>query len=352
MKNLIYIKKVAVLSLTLVAAGFAVPASADTTTAGYYDQFGNFHVYQTYTPPSPYFTGGNVYYYGGSNTGYGSYNPYNPGGYNTYSRTASFGSQVRCAADEVYHPINNFCLPSRKFDAIKITGSNLDLSGAKSATTKTTSVSADDNYQASAVSTLFGSKKNTSVLEIANIVVTSGPKNIYDEKQETNCDVSVSWDTSIPAAGQVVYGTASQAKVESFSYAFSATEGNSLQKTHSVKLGCLENQTYYFRVIAFSSGADSQRVISDEQTIFPIKIRTQIPVVGSSSPKTTSTGSGASVLSTLGSILTHPITLIIIFGGIAYWVVMRILRKGKSEEHGGAHSAVVPTEPALQIPHH
>ncbi len=334
-------KLLGVFAAIVLTAGFASPALADTKTAGYYDQFGNFHVYQTYVPPV-----NNSYYGGGQVYGPG----YNQTGYNNYNYNANSGSVGRtCPADQVYNAANNICGPAyRTTYSSSVEG--LNLSSKKTASTnKSATISGNAIGQASAVSTLLGtSKKTTSQLAISNIVITSGPKNIYDDKSDVNCDVLVSWTTTIPAAGQVVYGPTSQPDINTFNYPSTAPEGNSYKTAHEVKMGCLENVTYMIRIIQNSAGPNGQRVVSDEQTIFPIKIRTQIPVVVSTDVGSQSSG-GASVMSTLGAILTSPILFIILIPAVLFFVIRMLLAKKASGGHAApAHIA----EPALQIPHH
>ncbi len=329
--------KVLVGTLTVIlAVSIAAPAFADTTTAGYYDQFGNFHLYQVYTPPTSYYSGGNAYYgttytsqYG--STGYYPTYSYNGASYDVYGvRVVSGGSSVNAV------PVlrSSYTVTSAA-NAVAVATGNTQKS------TAVTTTSNNSTYTGSAISSIFGgAKKTAGKLEITDIVVTSGPLNIYNDKTDVNCDVTVSWKTGVPTAGQAVYGTVSQPKTDSFSYPATAPEGNSLVSTHSVKLGCLDNTTYYFRIVAFSA---SGRVVSDEQIIFPIKIRTQIPVVGAS----TGSDTGASVLATLGKITTNPFVLIILLGIVAYLIITRMR---KSAGHS-AHAEPALAEPSLMIPH-
>jgi hypothetical protein len=337
MKNFISVSnKLLVGIITVTAAvSIAAPASADTTTAGYYDQFGNFHMYQVYTPPTSYYSGGNVYYGNSVN----QYSQYNRSYYGGSSYDSEYGVRV-------VRPGTSVVTQTSSYDAVRVSSASnygysntntSNLSVGKSATTADNSA-----YTGSAVTSLFGGKKAAGKLEITNIVVTSGPLNIYNDKTEVNCDVTVSWNSGVPTAGQVVYGTVSQPKIDSFSYQATAPESNSLETSHSVKLGCLDNATYYFRIVAFSA---KERVVSDEQIIFPIKIRTQIPVVGASKDS----GNGASVLATLGKITTNPFVLIVLLGVIAYLIATRMSRKGGGH---AAHAEPAHAEPSLLIPHH
>lgn len=304
MKNYISIKSLVGISAVIAAVSIAAPASAGTV-AGFYDQFCQYHFYDTYV-------------------GYPT-NRYTGNGYDTYG--------VR-----VMPVISSITVAS---------GANTVAVADSGRSTKTSTNASDSVSVTSPISSLFGAKKASGKLEITNIVVTSGPLNIYNDKTDVNCDVTVSWNTSIPAVGQVLYGSVSQPNSDSFSYPSVAPEGNSLTKVHSVKIGCLDNITYYFRVTADSGSAPVQHVVSDEQVIFPIKIRTQIPVVGASSSSNPSTG--ASVFATLGKIIVNPFVLIIVFGVIAYLVISKMFRKGAVSH--GAHAELAHPEPSLMIPH-
>lgn len=356
MKNIKTIKLIAVFASIALMSGFAMPASADMTTAGYYDQFGTFHVYQTYSGP----TGGN---YGNYGYNANSYYP-NNSGYGRPVTTNTYNLRpVTCAAGEIYNATNNICVPPSRNNTVAITGDGYNKPAAQKTTTTTntgttgTNASANtdtDNTgagQASAVGSIFGRKKAPTKLEITDIVITSGPKNIYDDKTDVNCEVLVGWKTSLPAAGQVVYGPLSQSNAKTLDYPFVATEGNTYKTVHEVKLGCLENVTYGASIVQYSGGTNSQRVVSAEQVIFPIKILTPFPVVSGTTAETPSdTSGGASVTGTLGRILTNPFVLLIILGMIGY-AIFRALATKKSD--AGGHGAVAHVaEPALQIPHH
>jgi len=351
-------KLIAVLAILGLIIAFVPAASADTTTAGFYDQFGQYHIYQTYSAPNnPY---GVVYQYGDQNQyGQNQYG-YNQNGYNA---NRAYGAPGTCSVNEVYNATNNICVPlntntavvdqnSSNFSGLGFTYNGINTNSTNSvakssAVSDSGSVVKNDNYQSSAIASLFGGKKKVEKLDITNIVVTSGPTNIYSDKSEVNCEISVTWTTGVATAGQVVYGKISQPDVNTFNYSEVAPEGNSYKKQHDLKLGCLENETYYFRVIAFST---NERVVSDEQTIFPIKIRTQIPTVGAVKRAISSDGGSGSALSTIGSILASPITLILILLIIGSYIVMRMIRKaGKAQ--GGGHGPAHTAEPVLQIPH-
>lgn len=389
MKNTVFSKILAASATIALTAGFAIPAQAQMTTGVFYDQFGNAHSYQLAAPTNYY--GGNNYY-GNSTVGYNQYNY----GLNRVNRqpnvwslpnTVATDGIVYLTAVNAYDPDNDplsFSLitgpagmtvnptsgqirwdgttgqagktipvtiavsdgrnaPVNQSFTITVRGGTNtgSLSSGGSKTTTGTN-SGSGAYQGSAIGSIFGSGKNVA-LAINNLTVTSGPANIYAGENNKNCSVIVSWTTTVPAVGQVVYGPTSQPNVKSFAYPSSVTPGTSYQKTHQVTLGCLENTTYYLRVIAFS---DTDRTVSAEQTIFPIKILTAMPSVAG-----TSSGSGsASALATIGRMLTSPIALILVLAAVIYFVVTRLLRKGSGAahaEHGAAHA-----EPALQIPHH
>jgi hypothetical protein len=327
----------AVVFAAVLTFGSAVPAFAQMTTGSYADQFGIYHTYNSY---NDYANQAPVYSGSAYNTYYGT-------GYNrTYYGTRT---GANCITGEYYDAFNNVCFPVSRRSATGIAGDNLEYSyngikttsgTTKTSTTKTTTTS--DNYQASAISTLFGGKKDTK-LAIGAITVTSGPKNINEKGDAVNCDVRVNWTTTVPSAGQVVYGTVSQPNIANFSYPFTAVEGNSYQKNHEVKLGCLENAAYSLRVVAFS---EKERVVSDEQKLLPFKLLTDIPAAGNSV-----SAAGASAAATLGSWLTSPIVLVLLVGLVVFMVIRRMLRKNVAG-HGDTHAAPVHAEPALQIPHH
>ncbi len=328
--------------VAVIAFGFAAPAFAQMTTGSYVDQFGIYHTYNTY---NGYTNQSQAYNSTGYNTYYGT-------GYNqTYYGSRTGGN---CITGEYYDAFNNVCFPISRRSTTGIAGDNLNYSyngintndsTSKTTTTKTETKtdSKSDNYQASALSTLFGGSKKDVKLAINAITVTSGPKNINEKGDAVNCDVRVSWTTTVPAAGQVVYGTVSQPNVANFSYPFTAVEGNSYQKNHEVKLGCLDAAAYSIRVIAYS---EKERVVSNEQTLFPIKMLTDIPSAGSSA-----VAAGANAAVTIGSWFTSPLVLLILLGLIVFIVVRRLLRKD-APGHGDTHAAPMHAEPALQIPHH
>ncbi len=393
MKNTVFSKILAASATIAFAAGFAVPASAEMTTGVFYDQFGNAHSYQVAAPSNYYGNSNN--FYGNSTVGYNQYNY----GLNRVNRQPNIWSLPNTVATDgivyltsvnAYDPDNDplsFALingptgmtvnptsgqirwdgttgqsgktipvtiavsdgrnaPVNQSFTISMRGGNTTGSLTNGGTKTTTGTNSGSGaYQGSAIGSIFGASKNKNVaLAINNLTVTSGPTNIYANESNKNCSVNVSWTTTLPAVGQVVYGPTSQSNVKSFSYPSSVTPGTSYQKTHQVTLGCLENTTYYLRVIAFS---DTDRTVSAEQTIFPIKILTAVPSVSGTS---SSESGSASALATIGRMLTSPIALLLVLAAGIYFVVTRLLRKGSggaSAEHGS-----VPTEPALQIPHH
>ena len=395
------------------ALGFAMPASADMTTAGYYDQFGVFHVYQTYSAPTNYY--GNTYgsnnpYYGSNYYGSNPYGLNNPVNQRANTPPRIWSSPATIATDglpyttwvNVYDsendpityqlisgPTGMTINPSTgqiRWDAtsgqggksfpvtvsvtdgrspavtqtftLTVTRSNSYVynDGFRSTPTPastgkvnndTAAVNSNDPYGASALGSIFGGgkKKASTNLEIKDIVVTSGPMNIYEDKPATNCNVQIGWSTAVASAGQVVYGTVTQPDPATFKYQNVVPEGNSYQTAHQVTLGCLENATYYFRIIAFT---DTQRVVSDQGVIAPFVVRMQLPAVPGSIENLSNTG--ASALGTLGKIITSPFVFFIILGVIGYLVFMKFFRKKGS--HEGGHGAPAHAEPMLQIPHH
>ncbi len=343
-------KFIAIFVIALFSMSLALTASADTTTAGYYDQFGIFHVYQTTTTPVNQYGYGSNYAYGNNQNGYyqNGYPQYgqsnNSNGYNS--------RPVVCGPNETYRAFDNICLPPSRTALATggISGDGISTGSKTTNTTKTSTATNSTSYQASSISSLFGKKKTSDKLEISNIVIVSGPKNIYEEKSEVNCDVRVSWNTNLPSAGQVVYGPTSQPNVDTFNYPSTAPEGNSYSKTHQVKVGCLENMTYSLRVVSQSGGPNPQRAVSDEQTVFPIKIQTDIPTVNTNVLKNESIG-GASALGVIGSMLMSPIVFIIILGAILFFVIRMLLSKKAGDSHG-QDSIQHGAEPVLEIPHH
>lgn len=181
-------------------------------------------------------------------------------------------------------------------------------------------------YSGSALGAFFGGKKTPKEITFSNINVISGPKNIND-REDRNCEVLVNWQTSVATVGQVMYGPTSQPLNDSFQYAASAPEGNSYQKNHQVKLGCLENKTYFFRIGAFSTDATAN---SGEQMILPFTVRTQIPTTvgsdsGVGSVLATTVGS-TSLLGQLGRLLNQPVLWILLIVAVLGYIGYRILR--------------------------
>lgn len=232
-----------------------------------------------------------------------------------------------------------------------------------SATNGTTS--GNTKYTSSVFNAIFGSSKNAPGIVISNVNVTSGPKNINDNSDQ-NCESFVSWTTNVGTAGQVVYGTASQQSVANYAYPLTATEGNTYTKQHQVKLGCLANMTHFFRVVAFSA---TDRAVSDEYTIFPVVIRTQIPQTGGTVFTGSASGSTAGIGGLLLRLITHPIFLIILFVAAVWYmgrtILYRINNKAKLEKEKqaahapahadphGAHGADPHAQiPMLAVPHH
>jgi len=182
-------------------------------------------------------------------------------------------------------------------------------------------------------------------LEISKILAQSGPVNLYDDVANTNCSVTVNWETNIESAGQVVYGTVSQPG-DSFNYEKVAIESVSALKSHSVKLDCLKNQTYYFRVISFSQ---DQRAVSEEMVIFPFKVDGVLAGVGKSLIDSGSNNESgfASLFAIGGQFSVNPLMLLILLG-VAIFLIVKFFGKSKI-----ASVPIIETgysEPELFIP--
>ncbi len=186
----------------------------------------------------------------------------------------------------------------------------------------------------------FGGSKKTTKLAISDIVVSSGPRNIYNSVSSANCSAVISWNTSVPAAGGVVYGETSQQNATEFNYTQAAIETASFSTVHQVTLPtCLEEKTYYFRVIAMNAAA---RVVSDEMPILAIPVETtNFQTVGSAGSLAT-----ASIFDTMGKFFLSPIVLFVILGIIVFFVVRKFRSRDEEVVHEPAH------EPTLVIPHH
>ena len=114
---------------------------------------------------------------------------------------------------------------------------------------------------------------NKASFTISNIQVVTGPKNLETQGSELTCSVNVSWSTSENTVGQVLYGRTSQSDLNNLKYEAMAPVGNNPSNSHSTNLGCLENGTYYFRVVAFS---EEGRVVSEEKVMVPFKVDTRV----------------------------------------------------------------------------
>ena len=241
-------------------------------------------------------------------------------------------------------------------------GNNGSTSGSSGAAGKTGTAS---------IFNIFSTKKNSAAeaIVIKDINIISGPKNINDEGVR-NCAVYVTWNTNVATAGQVLYGTVSQQSVTKYAYPETAAEGNSFVKQHSVKLGCLNNSTYFLRVVAFSA---DDRAVSNEYTVFPVAIRMQIPDAARSSANVLSSVARTdndSITAQLGRLLSQPILWIVIIVAVVWYVLLQILRRAnlKSQRikekqakesahapaHGAAsaHGAPAMEIPMLSVPHH
>lgn len=192
------------------------------------------------------------------------------------------------------------------------------------------------NPQASIFS-IFRSNKEPEALEISEVTAFSGPQNVYDDQTKVNCSVHVSWSTNLPSTGQVVYGPVSQESVEAFAYPMSSPEPNSLNTAHQVKLDCLQSQTYYFRVIAFTAG---ERVVSNEFTVIPFKVETPIGgIIGGDDGL-------ASALGTIGSVALP--ALILLFSISIVYLAIKRIRRGLLS--GRPNTEEAPVEPVISIP--
>lgn len=199
-------------------------------------------------------------------------------------------------------------------------------------------------------------------LAISNINIISGPKTVGDNA-DRNCEVYVTWNTSKPTSGQVVYGTVSQQSLTNYSYPETAPEGNSYTKEHAVKLGCLNNVTYFMRIVVFS---DTERLASSELSVFPVTIRTQIPESvqpTSGNNAATQSNQTASVFGQFTRLLKQPILWIIIAVLIGWYIVlmwlrrinakaMRIQAHASTPASSASHAAAPVEIPMLQVPHH
>lgn len=343
--------------------------------------FSPFAFAQTYYQPS--YSYSNNYPY---NQGYNNYNQYNAQGYNSYAQntnrvpfyisqpvtTATVGDSyiygvraqdpdansityiltqapVGMAMNPVTHTIvwtptqaGSYAVTVSVFDYTNVwANQSFVITVAPAKAVAVTPQSSGSGYS------IFQSK--VKPLAISNIQVTSGPRNINNTVSNANCSAAVSWITSAPSVGQVVYGPTSQPSAASFQYAQAIGEGASPSAIHSVTLpSCLAEQTYYFRVIAYTN---SEHVVSDEQTILPLPIQ----VSGeSSAPAITllpdSTSGRASVIGTIGRLILNPIVLVLIIAGLIFFIVKKLWDAGKPPvEHGGPADTV---EPAIAIPHH
>lgn len=131
---------------------------------------------------------------------------------------------------------------------------------------------ANANYTANAygiftgqAGTIYGAPLPVTVttIEVFNIAVRVSGDN----------ETIVSWDTSKPTSGEVVFGYASQSRGSDLNrtilnYDFTTGVNKSLTTRHEARLGKLAlNQTYYLRVIA---RADNQTEISREIVFIPM----------------------------------------------------------------------------------
>lgn len=204
-----------------------------------------------------------------------------------------------------------------------------------------------NSNQGSTVSTGNGSSQvaaNSVVaggLTISNVFISSTRNINQPSVAGANCSVTVSWTTNVPSAGQVVYGTVSQPNANRFAYEFAAPERGSLDTNHSVVLGCLSSEIYFFRISAFGTNS---RAVSQEMTLFPLNLTSGESV----SARAVSAGT-ASALETIGVFFTNPFVLILIVLVIAY-IIFRKSRRSGGADHG--HADAHAEEPVINIPHH
>ena len=162
------------------------------------------------------------------------------------------------------------------------------------------------------------------------------------------CGIQVTWRTDEPTAGQVLYGTKSQAdlSLEEMSYPFSVQTSPSFSRVHGVTFDCLQNQTYYFRIVALSQ---IDRAVSDERILVPFTPEAGVAAAVDSDEVDTDRD-GASVLGTIGR-FGIPIAFIIFLIVIGYYVVRWIRgQMGGGERVLLSRGEADAEEPLLNIP--
>lgn len=186
---------------------------------------------------------------------------------------------------------------------------------------------------------LFGSSKEKA-LEISNIQVISGPRNINSSVSNANCGVAISWNTNLPSVGVVMYGD--QATAEE------ALPSN----MHSVTLPtCLgADQAYYFTISAFSG---SQHVVSPKQTIIPLPVQVTDNTQSAGTLASVASNAGSSVLSVIGNLIVSPFTIVLLIAIILFIILRKLWRASNPlpSAHGTGHGEALD-EPIIAIPHH
>lgn len=187
---------------------------------------------------------------------------------------------------------------------------------------------------------LFGGSAKAKALEISNIKVTSGPRNINSSVSNANCGVAISWNTNLPSVGVVMYGD-------------QATAEEALPSSmHSVTLPtCLgADQAYYFTISAFS---DSQHVVSPKQTILPLPVQVSDNTVAAGTLASVASNAGSSVLSVIGNLIVSPFTIVLLIAIILFIILRKLWRASNPlpTGHGGGHGEALD-EPIIAIPHH
>lgn len=200
-----------------------------------------------------------------------------------------------------------------------------------------------------AFGSLFGgSDDSTGVLAITQIEVVN-PALKSADSQIANCDIEVHWETNQPSVGQVLYGLSSQSEVaiDKISYSNSAMTSMEVRRLNGVKLGCLANSTYYFRVFAY--GSDGQIAQSKEVMLVPFGGGVVIEDPNAQVAGATDSNS-ASVLSTLGR-FGIPIAFLVFLLIIGYFIVKWVRGQGGNGNGNGSGNGddINLDEPAINI---
>lgn len=121
-------------------------------------------------------------------------------------------------------------------------------------------------YSSLALAIVFGmffvySSANAQGTNTNNLYFSANNTKVVVDKSG---DTLVSWDTSQPSKGYVIYGLESQANTNSLRYEFSSPRDGVISTMHIQNLGELqEDRPYYLRVV---SEIGEQRTISNELT--------------------------------------------------------------------------------------